>query len=63
MQIINFLLKKQLSQHARQRINAEEEYTSVTLLMANVLFFTHAVLTVHRSIQEVILHLDSMPTY
>ena len=51
-------LKKQRSQHARQRTTTEEGFTSVR---ANVLFPTHVVLTVHRRVQAA--QMDSMPAY
>ena len=60
---LKFSLNQRHSQHARQRSTTEEGFTSVTLVAANVLFPTHVVLTVHRSIQAAAVHMDSMPTY
>ena len=40
-----------------------EGFSSVTRIMANVFFSTHVVLTVHGSVQTVVVHMDSMPTY
>ena len=61
--VINILSsKKQHSRRARQGATMEEGFSSVTRIMANVFFSTHVVLTVHRSVQTVVGHMDSMPT-
>ena len=54
--------KKQHSRHARQQVDMEEEFSSLTLIMASVLFFARVALTVHHSIQRVMIHLGSMFT-
>ena len=49
-----FSLKERHSQHARQRTDLEEGFTSITLVAANVLFPAHVVLTVHSSIKTAV---------
>ena len=45
-----FLLKKQHSQHAKQRTPKEEGFSSITRITANVLFPAHAVLDAHATL-------------
>ena len=60
-QVLNdFSLKKQHSQHARQRTPMEEGFTSLTRITANVLFHALVPLTVQRQIR--IVQQDNMPT-